>query len=502
MWRFVLEHKVLIGVSVLVVLGGSVYTSITLHKDPLSGIATSTAETGTVQSIVSISGLTKSRDTAELAFPVSGIVASIPVREGDTVAAGTLLATLASNGQVANLKKAEAGVAIAKNNLATLLAGTRNEAREVTTAAVASAEAEVHRITTSQKILVDNARHALYSNHLVARSSRTDEDAPAPTITGTYQCDQAGTYTIELYDSAAASGYSFNLSGLETGTYPISTNQANPLGTCGLYVQISPYTSYSNTTWTIEVPNPSDSSYVALKNALMLAEQTASSAIASANEALTLAKRKQSLENANATPENIAAATANVAAAEATLAEVTAALADRSIIAPFTGIVTSVSILAGETAPLTPVITLLSTSTYEAVARVPEIDITKVALGQEAHLVFDAARTEPQTGHVSYIAALPTVIDGVSYFDVKITLDTIPAWLRGGLNADIDIITDSRTNVTKVPSRYIFTNGSSTSIRTLFGNTLATTTVTVSFRGNDGYVAVTGIEPGTVIVAP
>nr|MCU0678596.1 HlyD family secretion protein [Candidatus Paceibacterota bacterium] len=159
-------------------------------------------------------------------------------------------------------------------------------------------------------------------------------------------------------------------------------------------------------------------------------------------------------------------------------------------------------ILPGETAPLTPVITLLATDAFEVIARIPEIDITKMSVGQTARILFDAEKTTVRTGTVHYIAPLPTLIDGVSYFEVKILMSEIPAWFRGGLNADIDIITGQSERSAKVPSRYLITTENGTSIRTLSGNRISTTTVTVTYSGNDGFVAIDGLTPGTTIVAP
>jgi HlyD family secretion protein len=148
------------------------------------------------------------------------------------------------------------------------------------------------------------------------------------------------------------------------------------------------------------------------------------------------------------------------------------------------------------------VITLLATDAFEVIARVPEIDITKMAVGQEARVLFDAEQSTYRTGTVSYLAPLPILIDGVSYFEVKIQLSEVPTWLRGGLNADIDIVTGQSKLSAKVPSRYVVTTPEGSSVRTLVGNKVSTTTVTVTYTGNDGYVAIEGLTRGATVVAP
>ena len=502
MRSFVLRHGVIVGVA-LVAIGSCVFFLVNvLTRDPLEGLTQATVETGVVESIVSVSGVTKSRNTAELAFPTSGVVAAVPVKEGDRVEAGAILATLGSTREVANLEKAQADLAIAQANLENLIRGVRPEARAVTYVGVEAARAEVERVTKESNQAIDNARRALYSSVLAAESTDPIESSPAPIISGTYSCTEPGIYTLRVYNSGAASGYSLGLTGLETGTYSVGIDQPAPLGTCGLQAQFADNETYHNTTWEIEIPNTRSSTYITLKNALDLTLTSRDNAIATANEALRLAEKKQSLENATPLATDIRTAEAKVAQARAALTEIGAALADHSIIAPFAGQVTTVDIVPGETAPTAPVITLLSADAFEVVARVPEIDITKIAVNQTARVVFDAKSDELKTGQVSYISPLPTTIDGVAYFEVKIVFAEMPSWLRGGLNADIDIVTGASGDTSKIPTRYLVTTKDGTFVRTLTGSSIATTTIEVLFSGNDGYVSIRGLAPGTTIVAP
>ncbi len=502
MRSFVLRHGIVVGIAMLLI-GSAVYFIInTLTRNPLDGLTTTTVSEGVVESVVSVSGVTKSRNTAELAFPTTGLVASVVVQEGDVVEAGTVLASLGSARELANLEKAKADVAIAEANLENLLRGARPEAKAITTTSIAAATAEVERVTRENNLAVENARRALYSTSLTAKSSDPFETSPAPTISGTYRCSESGTYTLRIYKSSAASGYSLSVTGLETGTFSAGIDQPNSFGTCGLMAQLLPNETYQNTTWVIEIPNTKSASYISLKNTYDSAVASRDSAVATANEALTLARQRQLLENATPLSTDIRTAEARLTQAKATLAELSATLADRSIIAPFAGTVTTIDILAGETAPTTPVITLLATDAFEVVARVPEIDITKITLDQPVRVVFDAKQDEVRTGLVSFIAALPTTIDGVAYFEVKIRLDETPSWLRGGLNADIDIVTGTSPSGSKVPTRYLITTEHGTFLRVLTGQSVSTTSVEVVFNGNDGFVAVRGIAPASTIVAP
>lgn len=502
MRSFVLRHGVLVGIALLA-LGTAAYFIVgVLARDPLEGLTLATVEVGPVEQIVSVSGVTKSNNAAALAFPSGGVVASVPVKEGDIVTAGTLLATLASQQQSAALNRALADVAIAEAAYNNLRNGVRPEAKAVTDVTLASARAEVERVQATQNLAVLNARRALYSDTLIARTADTNESAVPPTISGTYQCDTPGTYTLRVYSSAAQSGYSMSVTGLETGTYSVGTTQAVAFGDCGLFAQFTDGDRYQNTVWTVEVPNSSGATYTTLRNALTTAENNRVVAVNAATEALTLAEQKQTLENAAPVSADLSAAAARVAQARAGVAEITATIADRSIIAPFAGMVTSVDILPGETAGNAPVITLLATDGFEIVARIPEIDITKVAMGQEARITFDAAPDAVQAARVNFVSPLPTEIDGVSYYEVKLLLSSTPTWLRAGLNADVDIVIASRESVLRVPRRFVRQDTAEYTVQLLTGTTVATSSVLIDMMGNDGFAAVTGLKVGDVIVAP
>jgi multidrug efflux pump subunit AcrA (membrane-fusion protein) len=305
-----------------------------------------------------------------------------------------------------------------------------------------------------------------------------------------------------VYSSAAASGYSFNLSGLESGTFAVSSDQPVAFGSCGLFAKFTANSRYSNSTWIIDIPNVSSANYTQNSNTFDKVEREAQNAIAAATDAVTLAQNKQQLENAAPRSEALTRANARINQAEARIAEITAQIGDRAIIAPFTGVVTMVDILAGETAGTKSVITLLGTEAFELTARIPEIDVPKISTGQQATVIFDAKRDEPVAANITYIAPVPTQINGVAYFEIKLALSNQPAWVRTGFNADIDIITAEEKNALIVPNRYLITSGVSTSVLVLRDQTIINTPVQIILRGTDGQIAITGVTEGSTIVTP
>jgi RND family efflux transporter MFP subunit len=308
---------------------------------------------------------------------------------------------------------------------------------------------------------------------------------------------------LNVFSSGTASGYSYKLSGVESGTYTASVDQAVALGMCGLRIIFAANSpSYQNSTWTIEIPNTKSSSYVTNLNAYNLAVTQAKTAIETAEQELILAKANASNDNAPARTEVVARANADVAQAEAMIARIDANLADRTLRAPFDGTITELDILKGETVTTAPILTILAASQFEVTARVPEIDIGQLAIGQRALMRFDARDEESVEGTITFISLKSTEIDGVAYFEALITFDTVPEWMRSGLNADIEIVVGEAIDVLKVPKRFVMEGANGPVVRTLAGEVVASSTIEILFTGNDGYVAVSGLNQGDTIVAP
>lgn len=502
MTLFVLRRPIISILLIAILIGGGVTTYKYLTEDPLAELVTTSVMKGDVTSTVSVSGVIESASTAELAFPTTGIVSKVYTRVGDKVQAGDVIATLGAEGLVATRASALAELALAAADRQQLVTGVRSEEQTITNTTVAIAEAELLRAKQSQAQAVENARRTLLNTAITARSINPKEETTPPIISGTYTCDKKGTYSFNVYASNAASGYSFTLTGLESGTFTVSTDQPVSFGTCGLFAKFSSGERYNNSNWIIDIPNVTSSLYTQNNNNYEKVQRDSDNAVAVANEAITLAKNKQQLENAVPRSEALTRANARVAQAEARVNEVTAQISDRSIIAPFAGIITVVDILVGETAGTKPIITLLGTDTFELKARIPEIDVTKIFSGQSAKVVFDAKREQPVDAIVSYIAPVPSQINGVAYFEIKLILNRQPDWVRSGFNADIDIITEKKIGVLVVPSRYVITKDTGTYVSVLTGTTIITTPVTLTLRGTDGLAAIQGVVEGTIVVSP
>lgn len=478
------------------------YMIISLGSKEEKTFITAIVDRGTVEQLVSVSGVIEAEQTAELAFPVSGIVSAVHVTEGDFVEEGQELVTLDSRALAADRKDAQASLERAVATRNELSSGASANTRNTNNETITLREISLTNTATTQAEIVSNTYQTLLSSDLEAISDDPDEDAIAPTISGAYTCDKEGQYVIETYSSGAESGYSYRLSGLETGTQSVSSGQPTNLGTCGLRVLFDANSRYRDTTWIVKIPNTNSSQHVQNRNAYNLAKTQAANAVSLAQQDLALAQATANSSNAPARSEAIARANADITSANARIARIDSQIADRTIRAPFAGTITDIDILPGETATTLPVVTLLAQGAFELTARVPEIDVGKLEIGQKVRAVFDARSSETIHGTIDFIALKATEIDGVAYYEATITLDENPVWLRSGLNSDIDIVITKITNTLRLPRRFVTTDSGESSVTTQSGSDLSTTTVQVLLSGDDGYIAIAGIKEGATVVAP
>ncbi len=490
----------LVAALLLVVILGALLFS---RKNGEVPYTTTTVERGTVQTAVSVSGFVEAKNTARLAFPISGTVTDVFVEEGDTVSKGDLLATLGGTQLLAQRRAALAQLQRAQATKDALLEGPTPTEREVTSTSVAAAKAKLEKTIATEAEKVAAAYEALLSNDLQARTDDVYERSTAPVISGSYTCAKEGVYVIQTYPSSDLSGYSYTLSGLEYDRTSVNTNQPMPLGTCGLSILFAAGDYYNNSQWTVQIPNTLSSTYLTYKNAYDLALKTQEQNVQAARDALALAQKQEAAANALPSSSKLRQAQADIQNAQARIAQIDAQMRDLSIVAPFDGVITAVDTLAGELAGQTPVITLLATDAFQLKARVPEIDITKVQEGQQVQIMFDAQAQNVLQGTVSFISPLATNIDGVAYFETNIQMEEIPTWIRAGMNADIDIIVEETNDTLRIPMRYLIPESDTTyTVQVLEGAQMTTTPVTILQKGSDGYVAISGLNEGTTIVAP
>ena len=473
-----------------------------------------------VKEIVSETGFVQPSREVTLAFERGGRVVSIPVQEGDTVEEGDILIQLDTSERKTELASANARLRAEQVRLNELMSGADTVSLGVTESAVASAEttlqnakANLEKVIIQQDQLVANAEKTLRISGLQAyltseeRENSTDSYT-APTVSGTYNSEEEGLYRIELYGSGGASGSSYRVTGLESGTESVSTVSPTPIGTRGLYLQF-PTNFAKRTTWEISIPNTRSSTYLTNLNAYNSAVKnrdtaikTAENTVKSAEAALLQAKQQLTQVSSSAREEKIEAQNAVVNQMLASVQTAEIALEKTTLKAPFAGIVTEISTEEGEIVSASmPVTSLISSNNFELTVNISESDIQEISLEDIATVIFDAYDDTTFTAQVVRIAPNANIVEGVRVFEVTMQFTEKDDRILSGLSADIDILAAERKNVIAVPTRAIAEREEGKFVRTWDGTTLKHLPVETGLRGSDGLTEIiSGLSEGTEII--
>jgi RND family efflux transporter MFP subunit len=152
-------------------------------------------------------------------------------------------------------------------------------------------------------------------------------------------------------------------------------------------------------------------------------------------------------------PKEIEVAQAKVVSAQATLDEARAALKAATMIAPFDGTVISLGSEVGDLiSSSTIVVSLADLSNLRVRAIVDETDISKVEIGQEVGITFDAFPGHQFRGQVLEVPLQGTLAQNILTYDVPTSLEgTREVALKPGMTANLSIVVGRRENVLLVP---------------------------------------------------
>lgn len=156
------------------------------------------------------------------------------------------------------------------------------------------------------------------------------------------------------------------------------------------------------------------------------------------------------------------AAADQVAEAEASVALQRALLDQKTLRAPFAGIVAEINGEVGEFVtpsppgiPTPPAVDLIDDSCLYVEAPIDEVEAARVALGMPARISLDAFRGRHFAGSVSRIAPFVRELEKQARtIDIEVRFDGPPAevTLLTGYSADVEILLEQRAAVLRIPS--------------------------------------------------
>ncbi len=486
-----------------------------------------------VSEYVQLSGEVVAAEESNLSFGVTGKVVSIEVAQGVSVEAGDILSRLEDSHVSSALAQAQGGVAAAKANVLVANAALQKANSNLATVqaqnrgiddTIASTLTTLEQTKTEQATLVANAYQELLSNDLQSYQIDGYRTLSAPEISGSYDAAASGEYILEFYRSGARSGYSIRYSGLENGTVSIDDfGLPVELGASGLFVSL-PTTaegySYSNTEWVVPVPNTRSATYQtklsAYKKAVEVEKQAITQAEANLDnllaqqevdgrEAITTAQEAQAMAVVKEAEANVIQMQAALQQANAQVAQVEAQIADTIIAAPFDGVVAKIDLQVGDTVgATTPVITLVSDGGYELQVNVPEIEVAKINIGDEASVSLDAyGDSHTWTGTITEIELVETEVEGVPVYVSTVKLNETDDRIRVGMNARARIDIQTKQQVVAIPASYLSSEEDSSVVFVQVNNQVERRSVTPGLRGTNNYIEIIeGLSAGESLIKP
>ncbi len=394
----------------IVIVAGGIFAYISYRgaqaaKTAAASIETAVLTKGELRSTIGVIGTVRARQTTSLYWQTTGTVEAVNVKEGDHVKQGDILASMAQSSLPQSVITAQADLVSAQQALDDLVI-----------------EATQSKVTAMENIVTyeESVRDAQYQldNFLVP----------------TNQKKMTAVEAIRAMEE--------KLNKARTAFEPY---------------KLDPYESTKRKDFK-EALDLAQSDYDA---AIKRVKYEYDLEVAQAN----LSKAMQDYEKYKDGPlaEELEAAKAKIAAVQATINM-------QWIKAPFDGVVTYVvpqlgdQIAQGDSLSDSQAFRVDDLSTLYIDLDVAETDISRVAIGQDASITFDALRDKEYHGKVSSVDMVGDTSSDVVNFTVTVEVTDADDYVRPGMTAEVDLVTDQRTNALLIPNQAIRTQDGKTMV--------------------------------------
>jgi len=504
---------------------------------------------GTLTQTVEATGKVESAERIELNFKTTGRVSRMLANVGGHVSRGQLLAQLESQALSSQVDDARARLANEEAQLEKLLAGSSEEDVKVAEDTVTqkeeslkSAENTLSTLLKKQDIELENLKDTALTvvlNEMTIASGAvekiddtlTDEDAK-PTLgvkngalmpaaekkktTADSDVNAIESYASQLNGSSSDEDVRKALDDARSAIQSVKTALSATIDVLLGTVVTSSFTETQLDTLTTNIQAKQT-----LMNASLSNIQTAKSnwtngiasyadnvvsaqdAVDSARAALSVAESQLALKKAPPRTFDISAQEASVSQADAALALAHAKLEEATIRAPISGTITKRFVELGEQTSFSQnIFEMIGDAMLEIEVDIPESDISKVILGQEAGITLDAfGDDEKFTGTVTFVDPAETLIQDVVYYRVKVSLEDEFERARPGMTANVTIVTATKGSALWVPFRSVKSHNGTRYVEIVDAQGLVEERdVTLGVRGDEGIEITDGLSEGEQVI--
>jgi HlyD family secretion protein len=450
------------------------------------------------------SGSVAAEQTVNLPFQATGTVTDVPVKEGDTVQAGQVLAKLDDRNLQLQVTSARAALDSAQARLAQAKSGNaKPEDLAVAQAQVASAQANLDKVTggatggdrASAQAAVQSAQAAYNAAVSAAGTTNSQLESAAATL---QKAEAAVQQAQAAYDKVAgAPNIGMLPQSLQLQQATIDYQQAK--------ANFDSLNKTSNTDAQAKVD--SAAAQLAQARANLVKLNPTKEDVAAAQASLDSAKANLAKLTAPATDSDLMIQQAAVTQAQSQLQQAQLALDNATLKAPFGGVISNVNIVPGSLAgPTTPAMQLINRNPLHVDLRLSENDVALVRLNQPVQLTISSLAGWQTDGKVSYVAPAADNSNGIVTYAVRVSFADSDPQVKVGMTADLEIVTARKSNVLLVPSTALLPKGAGHAVQVVTtdaqGNpTVKETDVEVGLSDGVSTEITSGLKEGQSVVA-
>jgi multidrug efflux pump subunit AcrA (membrane-fusion protein) len=376
---------------------------------------------------------------------------------GQTVAAGTSLATLDTSLLSAQLQQAQATLDSANAKLSQDRAGP-------TTQSLTSAENSVG----SAQVSMNNAQTSLADTQAINAQSVAAAQAPVTTAQSKLSADQASLQPTLDADNAK----------LATDQATLTTDcTADPTSTLCTTTDPALVASDKTNFATDNQPIVADQAALAAAQSVLAAatakaqqsNDQAAAQLASMQQQYSAAKASLYALQTSTSPQTVEMDNAQIQIDDVNVNSLQHQLDGATLTSPIPGIVSQVNIKAGQAVTAggtTSAIVIFSPGSYDLTGTVSDSQVNLVAIGQSVQ-VTPAGSTQALLGKITLISPAATVSSGVATFAVTAQLTDTSNSIRPGISASASIVINQVVHVLTVPTSAVHTTAAGTTVSVL-----------------------------------
>lgn len=432
------------------ILGGTIVYA--QASKPTTTYRTAVVTYGTITQSIGMAGNLTPVNEADLNFASAGTVQNLYVQVGQTVAAGTPLATLDATLLSAQLLQAQATLSSAQAKLSQDQAGP-------TAQSLTSAQNSV----ASALVAMTNAQTSLADTQAINAQAVAAAQAPVTSAQGPVTADQA----LVAQDNTT-----------------LTADQATMTTDCALPGPPASCATDTSKVTADQTKLAADQATLAHDQAILTSAQTvlaaatvkaqqsndqAAAQLASMQQQYSAAKGSLSSLQTSASPQTIQMDDAQISIDQVNVNSVQHQLDGATLTSPIPGIVSQVNIKAGQSVTgggITYAIVIFSPGSYDVTGTVSDSQVNLVAIGQSAE-VTPAGSTQALLGKITSIAPAATVSSGVATFGVTAQLTDTSNSIRPGISASVNIVINQVVHVLTVPTSAVHTTAAGSTVTLL-----------------------------------